>query len=126
MSNILISTESRFPINRKLLKQAVENFLAEQKINLDIEVSISIVGDRKMRNLNKQYRQHDNTTPVLTFSQTEGQPLVSTPDNILRLGDIIISYPQAILTATEENKMVDQVLSEFVTHGLKNLLGLSS
>ena len=136
MSKILISSESRYPVKRKTIKQVVDRFLAEQKIKSEVEVSIAVVGDRKMAKLNKQYRDKDGTTPVLTFSQTEnvnyaqkGRPFVANfmnpPDSIMRLGDIVISYPQTVLAAAAEDKMVDQILSEFVQHGLRNLLGLN-
>lgn len=125
MVKVLITSESRFPVNRKALRQTVEQFLAEQKIKSEIEVSLVIVGDRKMRDLNSKYRQLEETTPVLTFAQEEGTAFVSPPDKVLRLGDIVISYPQAVLMAARENKLVDQKIGELVQHGLKNLFGLS-
>ena len=139
MSTILISSESRYPVKRKTIKQVVDQFLAEQKIKSEVEVSIAIVGDRKMAKLNKQYRGKDGTTSVLTFSQTEDQQtedqlrravpfeakFINVPDKVMRLGDIVISYPQTVLAAAAEEKMVDQVLAEFVEHGLRNLLGLN-
>ena len=130
MSKILISSESRYPVKRKKIKEVVNRFLAEQKITSEVEVSIAVVGDRKMAKLNKQYRLKDGTTPVLTFSLSEpgSEPhnFAKPPDSVMRLGDIVISYPQTVLAAAEEDKMVDEVLSEFVEHGLRNLLGLNS
>lgn len=132
MSKILISSESRYPVKRKTIKQVVDQFLAVQKIKSEVEVSLAIVGDRKMAKLNKQYRDKAGTTSVLTFSLSEpgsehgcetGKWIA--PDKIMRLGDIVISYPQTVLAAAAEEKMVDQVLSEFVEHGLRNLLGLN-
>ncbi|MBI5465029.1 rRNA maturation RNase YbeY [Candidatus Gottesmanbacteria bacterium] len=125
MTRVLISTESRFPINRKSIKSVVEAFLNEQKIKSEVEVSISIVGDRKMRELNKKYRNLEETTPVLSFSLDEGKPFVNPPDEVLRLGDIVISYPQTVAMAAAENKLIDQKISELVRHGLSNLLGIS-
>ena len=124
MVKVLISSESRFPINRKSLKETVKKFLTEQKIKSETEVSISIIGDRKMRELNKKYRGMEETTPVLSFSLEEGKPFAAPPDNVLRLGDILISYPQAVALAAEENKLVDEKLGELICHGLKNLLGI--
>lgn len=124
-NQILISSESRFPVSRKYLKELVENFLAEQKVKSSVELSISIVGDRKIRELNKKYRQLDSATPVLSFSQDEGRPFVAPPDGLLRLGDIVVSYPKAVEMARTENKMVDQKVGELISHGLRNLLGLS-
>jgi probable rRNA maturation factor len=123
-NQILISSESRFIINRKYLKELVENFLAEQKIKSRVELSILIVGGRKIRQLNKKYRSLDAVTPVLSFSQEEGGAFVAPPDGLLRLGDVVISYPQAVEMARTENKMVDQKIGELVSHGLKNLLGI--
>ncbi len=65
---------------------------------------------------------------VLAFPFIEDKtttPFVSSPDNILRLGDIIISYPQAREEAREEKKMVDDKIDELVIHGIKHLLGNS-
>lgn len=94
---------------------------------------MAIVGDRKMTSLNEKYHHEKGTTPVLTFSQTEqlrkGSPckaeFAGLQDGVLRLGDIVISYPQAVIFAAEESKMVDTVLAEFVEHGFRNLLGLN-
>jgi len=122
VARILISSESRFLINRKLIKNTVWEFLREQGIKSEVEVSISFVGDRKMRELNKKYRGLEETTPVLAFSQEEGKAFVQPPDGVLRLGDIVISYPQTVLLAAQENKLVDQKISELVRHGLANLL----
>lgn len=96
--------------------------MAEEGIKSDVEVSIAIVGDRKMRELNKKYRNLDQVTPVLSFSQTEGKPFVKAPNGVLRLGDIVISYPQTVELAASENKLVDQKISELARHGLANLL----
>lgn len=125
MTHVLISTESRFPVNRKLIKGVVEKFLSEQKIKSEVEVSILVVGDRKMRELNKIYRGLKESTPVLSFSLGEGKPFVNPPDGILRLGDIVISYPQMVTLAANENKLIDQKIGELIRHGLANLLGIT-
>ena len=124
MAKILISSESRFPINRKSLREIVDKFLLEQKIKSEVEISITVVGDRKMQELNKKYRKFPGTTPVLSFSLEEGKPFPALPDQVLRLGDIVISYPQVVDLAASENKLVDEELAELVKHGLINLLGL--
>jgi len=124
VNRILISSESRFIINRKLIRNMVLSFLDEQKIKSEIEVSISFVGDRKMRKLNKKYRGIEETTPVLSFPQENGRPFVNPPDGVLYLGDIVISYPQMVALAACENKLVDQKIAELIRHGLANLLGI--
>ncbi len=125
MNHVLIANESRFPVNRKSLRETVEKFLIERKIKSQLEVSILVVGDRKMRELNKKYRQLEGTTPVLSFCQEEGKAFVQPPDGFLRLGDIVISYPQMLAMAAGENKLVDKKMAELVCHGLSNLFGLA-
>jgi len=182
MVNVLLTSESRYPVNRKAVKQAVAEVLAEQKIKSDIEVSILIIGDRKMTELNKKYLGREGTTDVLSFplgndsshpelvypdkrrvsgsrnktsliscgseikfgmtSNNKGMPnqartetnksarhdiglgFVNPPDEILRLGDIIISYPQAVKQAGENNILVDQEIGNLVKHGVLHLLGI--
>lgn len=115
--------ESRYPVNRRAIKKTVEAALGERGVSGNIEVSISIVGDRKMRSLNKKYRNKDYTTDVLSFSQVEGEG-VASPDGVLRLGDIIISFPQARKNAGKKETLVDEEINFLVKHGLLHLLGI--
>lgn len=87
------------------------------------EVSVAVVGDRKMRELNKKYRSLDKTTNVLSFSQMEGEasPL---PSDRLFLGDVVVSYPVIIEEAARENMLVDDKINELIEHGVRHLLGL--
>ena len=122
MITVLFQTESHFPVDRKIIKNAIEKALIGQ-VHRDTEVSMSIVGDRRMRELNKKYRKLDKTTDVLSFGLNEGDAFVESPDDVLRLGDIVVSYPQAVDEAREENKMVIDQIVLLVLHGLDHLLG---
>jgi len=125
MVNILIKTESHFTVDRKSIRRVVDDILREKGVRGDAEVSISIVGDRLMRRLNKKYRKLDETTDVLSFPLSEegSYPFVPPPDGVLYLGDIVISYPQAREEASEENKLMSEKINELVAHGLLHLLG---
>lgn len=127
MITVLFRTESHYPVNRKKVKQAVIDSLLPQ-VHRDSEVSISIVGDRRMKQLNIDYRKIDKTTDVLSFGLNDpiakGIPFAATPDDVLRLGDIVISYPQAVKEAGEENKFVDDKIIELALHGLNHLMGI--
>lgn len=120
---VLIFVESRYRVNRKRIKSKIEKTLSGNEITTPVEVSIAVVGDRKMRELSKKYTGEDKTHNVLSFSQTEGESSGSD-DDILRLGDIVISYPEVIREASEEEVLVDDKVDELVEHGLMHLLGL--
>lgn len=121
---ILLFSESRYSVNRRKIRKAILEILEEQEIHGPVEISVAIVGDRKMRSLNKKFRNLEGTTNVLSFPIMEGKSAILPPDGILRLGDIIVSFPQAVANAAKKEVMVDEEISELVKHGLRHLLGI--
>lgn len=126
----LLFCESRYPVNRRAIKKTVEAVLGERGVSGNVEVSVSIVGDRKMRILNKKYREKDTSTDVLSFSQLEGKPAdkvdipMGLPDKVLRLGDVIVSYPMARKNAAKKEVLVEEEIHFLIRHGLHHLLGI--
>lgn len=120
---VLIYVESRYKVNRKRIKAAVAYVLEEQNVQTLVEVSIAIIGDRKMKALNKKYRNKDGTANILEFPLNEGEQTM-LPDDITRLGDIVISYPMVIKEAAEQEMLVDDRVDELVQHGMLHLLGI--
>jgi probable rRNA maturation factor len=121
--SVPIFVESRYRVNRKRIKNIVTKLISQHRVDGSVEVSVAIVGDRKMRELSKEYKGEDKTRNVLSFSQTEGEQILN-PGQSLRLGDIVLSYPQVINDAVKEEKMVDDKIDELVEHGLMHLLGI--
>ena len=120
---VIIFVESRYKVNRKRIKSTVSSVIEEQGVKSSLEVSVAIVGDRKMRALNRKYRQKDSTTNILSFPLNEGESTY-LPEGVVRLGDIVISYPQVIREAAHEEVLVDEKIEELVRHGMLHLLGL--
>lgn len=120
---IPIFVESRYRVNRKRIKKAVSKVLMGHEIQGAAEVSVAIVGDRKMRSLSKKYKGEDKTRNILSFSLTEGES-AHLQNDMLRLGDIVISYPQVIKEASEEEVLVDDKIDELIEHGILHLLGI--
>ena len=114
---ILIYVESRYKVDRKRIKSAVQFVLEEQNVQSAVEISIAIIGDRKMRGLNKQYRGKDATANILEFPLSEGEQ-TPLPDDVTRLGDIVISYPMVIKEASEQDMLVDDRVEELLRHGM--------
>lgn len=120
--SIPIYVESRYRVNRNRIKKTVIETLEKNGVEGPLEISIAIVGNRKMRLLNKKYRNIDQTTNVLTFSQIEGEKSIQ-PLQSSTLGDVVISYPFVIEEAARFDQLVDDRVSELVEHGVKHLIG---
>ena len=122
--SILLFVESRYRVDRKRIKGVVAKTLQAQKITSPVEVSIAIVGDRKMRVLSRTYKGDDKTRNILSFPTAEGESMMLPDDNIMRLGDIVMSYPEVVRDAAREEMLVDDRLDELTEHGLMHLLGI--
>lgn len=121
--NVLLYVESRYKVNRKRIKKTIEEILDEHNVKSKTEVSVAIVGDRKMAQLNKKYRGKTGTTNILSFPLSEGDQVPTSPD-IARLGDIVISYPVLIDESAKEEMLVDDRVDMLVAHGLRHLMGI--
>ncbi|OGE64595.1 rRNA maturation RNase YbeY [Candidatus Daviesbacteria bacterium RIFCSPLOWO2_02_FULL_36_8] len=134
MINIIISSDPRYNVNKIAIKTAVSDALMRNHISGKVEVGVNIVGDRKMHELNRKYRGIDSTTDILSFALEESNTtsmqhiprigFVSAPDQWLRLGDIVISYPQALDDASMDGISVDEEIRTLVEHGISHLVGI--
>ena len=134
MVNIIINSDPRYAVNRLAVRAAVVRILQQNRVNGKVEIGVSVVGDRKMHELNKRHRGVDDTTDILSFALEDPQPqylqhiprvgFVAAPDRVLRLGDIVISYNQAVYDASLDGISVEEEISFLVEHGTKHLLGI--
>lgn len=134
MINIIVSSDPRYNINKVAIKSAVLNVLEKHHISGRVELGINIVGDRKMHELNRKFRGIDSTTDILSFALEDPNPaslqhiprigFVAAPDKWLRLGDIVISYPQAVDDASIDGISVDEEIKTLIEHGVNHLLGI--
>lgn len=118
-----ISADSRYSFDRKKIKAALEETLKDQGIEGDVLISLSVVGERKIRELEKKFFNRDEVTDVLSFPLSEGEPMPGEPD-VNNLGDIVVCYPQAKRQAMQWNRLVDDEIAFLVQHGLLHLLGI--
>lgn len=132
--NIDIKASSRYPIKRKGIKESVEKVLNEMNVFGEIELEVEIIGDRKMSQLHEKYLKESGTTDVLSFplydnflnerNKISQNNFPNTVDNIIRLGSIVISYPQAQKQAIEYNITVNEEINRLVEHAMLHLLGI--
>ncbi len=88
--------------------------------NKSIELSVNMVGEAKISELNNKYRHKDKATDVLSF------PLNNKPEEkqgILALGDIFICLPFAKNQAKSENIGIETKLAQLTVHGFLHLAG---
>jgi probable rRNA maturation factor len=86
------------------------------------ELGVLVTDDEAMRRLNAEYVGEDETTDVLAFSLREGEEFVQ-PNEVMRLGEVIISYPTASRQAAEVARGVDAEIAYLLVHGILHLLG---
>ena len=134
MINIIVNSDSKYSINKLAVQSTVMDVLRQHKVKGNIEIGITIVGDTQMHQINKTYRGIDSTTNVLSFPYDKPQMpklmhlskmgFVPSPDKVTRLGDIVVSYPEAQKDATAEGVAVEDEIHHLVEHGTKHLLGI--
>lgn len=116
---------SRYPVNRKAIRQKVVDVLTEHRIS-SAQVSISIVGTRKIQELNEERLHHEGVTDVLSFPQLTNIKETSfpAPEGMgPHLGDIVICFPVAVQQAKRYGKRVDDQINFYVEHSMLHLLG---
>lgn len=116
---------SRFPVNRKKLRSVVEQVLAKNNVTA-AQVDVSVVGNRKMKQLNESKMKHEGSTDVLSFPQHEKHQFddFPMPENLPpHLGDVVLCFPVAVKQAQKFGKLVDDQLCFYLEHGLMHLLG---
>lgn len=134
MFNIIVTSDPKFSVNKDAIKNAVIGVLNAHKIKGEIEVEVSVVGDKAMHELNKTYRGIDATTDILTFPLEEPNTgslqyisrlgFIASPDKVTRLGSIVISFTQAASDAISDGKSLDEEFIFLAEHGTKHLLGI--
>ncbi|HEX7475667.1 MAG TPA: rRNA maturation RNase YbeY [Dehalococcoidales bacterium] len=127
--NVLIEEGVEVETDPEWLQKVVEKTLQAENAPPSVEISLVITGQARIRELNRQYRGTDQPTDVLSFSMSEQKedeepaPFIGPPDGLLHLGEVIISYPQAVIQAQERNHSVKKEMAILTVHGVLHILG---
>ncbi len=130
MHKIEISSSSRYPVRRKEIKEVIKRTLLSFGVEQNCLVEINVVGDRKMTRLHKEFLKEEGTTDVMSFPLQEDyldkgkDDFIDNIGEILRLGTIFVSYPQARRQANLHHLSIDKEISQLVEHGVMHLLGI--
>lgn len=125
MIRVLISKQSNYPVRSSAVKKKLADFLIKKGIVSDAEVSIALIGEKRMLEVCKKYLGDKKIHNVLSFTPDEVRGnFVYPPDGTIHLGEIIICYPMAVTEAKDENMLVDEKVYELIEHGAMHLLGI--
>ncbi len=86
------------------------------------ELSIILVNNVKIQELNREWRQKDKATNILSFSAVEGESIFP-PDMPILLGDLIVAYERVKEEAESANISFIDHLKRLIIHGMFHLLG---
>ncbi|NJD01886.1 MAG: rRNA maturation RNase YbeY [Ruminiclostridium sp.] len=115
----------------KLLEKAVIESIKLSDISIGCEVGITLVDDVRIKEINREFRNIDSATDVLSFpiaEMKEGTILsaegdIDREENLLLLGDIVISLERAEKQAEEYGHSFTREVAFLATHGVFHLLG---
>ena len=111
-------------IDEERLKDLTQVVLEEE--DEEGSVSLAIVGENRMRKLNKRYRGKNKVTDVLSFPEQEvqiGDFKIGPKEETKGLGEIVICLKRVKKNARRNNKEVKEEFTLVLIHGILHLLG---
>jgi len=131
--NVLVDEGFEEYLEVSWLQSVAEQALVAQDADSRVELGLVITDRERVQQLNRSYLGKDEPTDVLAFSMlpeplATGEPevffpFVQPPDGVLHLGEVIISYPQAVIQAEEHRHSVEREIAILIIHGVLHLLG---
>jgi len=120
--NIEVFNETKELLDKELdeLKKLLNNICLDEKLG-EGEFNVIIVDKEKIQELNKEYRNIDRITDVISFALEDDETIKL--DNYRMLGDIYICIEKAKEQANEYGHSFKRELSFLAVHGLLHLLG---
>ena len=110
-----------FEIDGEKIGKSLDYFI--KRINLDGNFSVTFVSDEEIEELNREYREKDEPTDILTFALSDGDEFPN-PEGEKELGDVFISLESMRRNAREFEVPDDEELERLLLHGLLHLLGM--
>jgi len=108
-------------------RRIAQTVLRAEGVAPPYEVSLVFTDSETVKQLNRDYRGVDEPTDVLAFYMLPQKEVDDSfalpPDGVTRLGEVIISYPQAVEQAREQGHSTEKELALLIIHGILHLLG---
>ena len=115
----------KLPSNFKnLLTSAVKASLEVEGVSSPSEVNITFVSDDTIKKINRDFRNINKSTDVLSFPLSEGDEYEVNPENgRILLGDVIISVEHALSQASAFGHSFEREMAYLTVHSLFHLMG---
>ena len=129
--NVLIDEGLEGCLDVGWLESIAEQALIAQNAGSNVELGLVITSQERVQQLNRSYLGKDEPTDVLAFSMlpaaeeigADFPPFVTPPDGVVHLGEVIVSYPQAVIQAEEQHHSIRKEIATLIIHGVLHLLG---
>lgn len=120
-----IQKNMTLPVGTRLLvRKSCIATLVEEKFNDNAEVEVTFVNDEQIREYNKEYRNIDKSTDVLSFPLGENGIYDTNPvTNNKMLGDIVISVEHAVAQGKLYGHGLRREIAYLTVHSMLHLLG---
>lgn len=110
------------------LKRVCEAVMQLEECNFDAEISITFTDNDGIRDINREYRNIDRATdvlsfPMLEFEGGEADAEYETENGLVMLGDIVISTERAAEQAKNLNHSLRREMAFLTAHSMLHLLG---
>ncbi|MCK5594587.1 rRNA maturation RNase YbeY [bacterium] len=115
----IINLQKKIKINNSLIRKAILHTLKSEKCPQDTHVSIAVVADPEIKQLNSTYRGKSSVTDILAFPMEE-KKFPSICKGIL--GEIVVSAESAGIQAKNMNVSFDEEMIRLSVHGTLHLL----
>lgn len=122
---LLDETGATFGEHLSILRALARRTLESEGLDGAYEMTITIVPEERMRELNLSQRGIDGVTDVLSFPlvDQDGAGFVLPPDAPTHLGDVVLALEQVRSQAIEYNHSFERELAYLAVHGILHLLG---
>lgn len=112
VKNLSVYSEA-LSINKRRVHSLISAIIEEYSLTIT-SLSISFINSKELRDINKEYLDHDYETDVITFNYSRQKKNID--------GEILISFEEAKVNAKRYNVKLGQELLRLVIHGMLHLL----
>ena len=118
--DVQLATDEMISFLKKVLQEAARL----ENVKASTEISLVFTDDAHIKEINRNSREKDQATDVLSFAFSEGEePEAFWPDEVTYLGEIFISVETARKQAQEYDHSLEREIAFLGIHGLLHLLG---